>query len=87
MGAGTTISIGQKVESKEQATAGGGGGIGIAYEELTKTMTVPGGRSGAIWQQWNWFTLKRHRGTDLEVVGAAADFGSNSWSIDDFPDE
>ena len=59
----------------------------LVYQELTKTMTIPAGKSGALWQKWNWFTLYRHNGSDLELVGTTTNFGSNSWVTDDYPDE
>jgi hypothetical protein len=59
----------------------------IVYQELTKTMTIPPQHSGALWQKWNWFTLKRHNGNNLELAGYTTDFGSNSWVTDDYTEE
>jgi len=46
--------------------------------------TAPG-KAAALWQKWNRFVLKRHNGTDLEVV-TFWDFGIDSYVTDEYPD-
>jgi hypothetical protein len=47
--------------------------------------TVPG-KAAACWQQRNAYRVKRHRGTELDVVGEL-EFGMDSYVVDEYPDE
>jgi len=47
--------------------------------------TVPG-KAAAAWQQRNAYRVKRHRGTELDVVGEL-EFGMDSYVVDEYPDE
>jgi hypothetical protein len=51
------------------------------------TRSAPRQKAGAIWRKWNWLTLKRHNGGNLEMVGETANFGSSGWVTDDYPDD
>jgi len=46
--------------------------------------TVPG-KAAACWQQRNAYRVKRHRGTELDVVGEL-EFGIDSYVVDEYPD-
>jgi len=47
---------------------------------------APPGKAVALWQRYNHFVLKRHRGTELETI-SAIDFGIWSFTEDQYPDE
>ena len=47
--------------------------------------TVPG-KAAAAWQQRNAYRVKRHRGTELDIIGEL-EFGMDSYVVDEYPDE
>ena len=47
--------------------------------------TVPG-KAAACWQQRNVYRVKRHRGTELDIIGEL-EFGMDSYVVDEYPDE
>ncbi len=57
------------------------------FEErhVTTSLNVPPGKAGAIWQRYNRFTLYRHNGNAMEVVGAQ-EVGIESYVTDVYPD-
>lgn len=57
------------------------------FEErhVTTSLNVPPGKAGAIWQRYNIFTLYRHNGNAMEVVGVQ-EIGIESYVTDVYPD-
>lgn len=57
------------------------------FEErhVTTSLNIPPGKAGAIWQRYNRFTLYRHNGNAMEIVGVQ-DIGIESYAIDVYPD-
>lgn len=57
------------------------------YEEhTTTTVFTPPGKAAAMWQKFNRFTLKRHVGTETEIV-SIYEMGVNEFITDDYPDD
>ncbi len=53
--------------------------------EVTSSINTAPGKAAALWQKYNRFVLKRHNGTYLEPV-AAWEFGIDSYTTDEYPD-
>ncbi|MEE9553939.1 MAG: Vps62-related protein [candidate division Zixibacteria bacterium] len=54
--------------------------------EVSSSINTPPGKAAALWQKYNRFVLKRHNGITLEPV-AAWEFGIDSYTTDEYPDE
>ncbi len=54
--------------------------------EISSSINTSPGKAAALWQKYNRFVLKRHNGTTLEPV-AAWEFGIDSYTTDEYPDE
>jgi hypothetical protein len=57
----------------------------LQEKEVNSTINTSPGKAAALWQQYNRFILKRHKGTSLEPV-AAWEFGIDSYVTDEYPD-
>jgi hypothetical protein len=57
------------------------------YEETTASIpiTIPPGKTVAVWQYYNHYVLKRHDGTHLKDV-TSWDFGEKGYVFDEYPD-
>jgi hypothetical protein len=86
------VSFSPAVSAKIAATVS----YEVGYERLTgitefqethrtTSLNIPPGKAGAIWQRFNRFTLYRHDGNSLEVVGVQ-DIGLDSYVTDVYPD-
>jgi hypothetical protein len=54
--------------------------------EIASSINTAPGKAAALWQKYNRFVLKRHNGTSLEPV-AMWEFGIDSYTTDEYPDE
>ena len=57
------------------------------FEErhVSTSLNIPPSKAGAIWQRYNRFTLYRHNGNAMEVVGVQ-EIGIESYVTDVYPD-
>lgn len=58
----------------------------LRQQNIVVTVFTPPGKAAAAWQQRNIFRVKRHRGTNLDVVGEL-EFGIDTYVVDEHPDE
>ncbi|MEE9554960.1 MAG: Vps62-related protein [candidate division Zixibacteria bacterium] len=58
----------------------------LTERSVESSINTPPGKSAALWQEFNRYVLKRHNGTDFEVV-ASWEFGIDSYVTDEYPDE
>ncbi|HSG82068.1 MAG TPA: Vps62-related protein [Gemmatimonadota bacterium] len=58
----------------------------LRESHIVVTIYTAPGKAAAAWQQRNAYRVKRHRGTELDVVGEL-EFGMESYVVDEYPDE
>ena len=58
----------------------------LRESHIVVTIYTAPGKAAAAWQQRNAYRVKRHRGTELDVVGEL-EFGMDSYVVDEYPDE
>jgi hypothetical protein len=56
----------------------------LQEKHVVSTIKTPATKAAALWQQYNRYVLKRHNGTNLEIV-SAWEFGIDSYVTDEYP--
>jgi hypothetical protein len=75
----TTMSYEFGYESMHSVTS-------LQEQHITVTIYTQPGKAAACWQQRNMYVVKRHNGTDLDVL-AEMEFGMDSYVVDEYPNQ
>jgi hypothetical protein len=81
LGTGGSVSVEVSVEfgyatTNERAV--------LDQNEFTTALNLAPGKAGAIWQRTTSFSVMRHAGTNLQVLGAAWEIGEDSYVTSDY---